>query len=208
MRRYTILWAWFVRWVWSFIQPITDKIMWPIRTLYAVPAGSNIKRSRRLNFNIFMALLGLTIEDLMAGKGLVLYASKLNYSQAAMQAQLNGTTTTVGNAGTLNIYTGTQPSATTGGDGTANTGPFTLGSPFAPAASAAVPSVLSPTLPSNVNASASTQPTWFRVKTSGGTAVLDGSAGTSGCDMTIGPTTSGQPVAITSWTITSGNSGH
>jgi hypothetical protein len=67
---------------------------------------------------------------------------------------------------------------------------------------------LSPTLPANVNATTSTQPTWWRVKTAGGTAVLDGSAGTSGCDMTIGAPTAGQPVAITAWTITSGNSGH
>ena len=135
-------------------------------------------------------------------------ASKLNYSQAAEQAQLNGTTTTVGSAGLLYIYSGTQPSSTVGADGTLVAGPFTLGSPFAPGASAALPSVLSPTLPSNVNAAASIQPTWWRVKTSGAVAVLDGSAGASGCDMTIGPTTSGQPVAITSWTITSGNSGH
>ena len=135
-------------------------------------------------------------------------ASKLNYSQACEQAQLNATTTTVGNAGLLYIYSGAQPSGPAGADGTLVAGPFTLGSPFAPGASAALPSVLSPTLPANVNASASVQPTWWRVKTSGGTAVLDGSAGTSGCDMTIGTPTSGQPVAITAWTITSGNSGH
>lgn len=135
-------------------------------------------------------------------------ASKLNYSQAAEQGQLNATTTAVGSAGLLYIFSGVQPSATTGADGTLVAGPFTLGTPFAPGASAALPSVLSPTLPANVNASASIQPTWWRVKTSGGTAVLDGSAGTSAADMTVGPTTSGQPVAITSWTITSGNSGH
>ena len=44
--------------------------------------------------------------------------------------------------------------------------------------------------------------------TSGSVGVLDGSAATSGADMTIGPTTSGNPVAITGFTITSGNSGH
>ena len=60
----------------------------------------------------------------------------------------------------------------------------------------------------NVNATTSVQPTWFRVKTAGGVAVLDGSAGTSASDMIIGVPTAGQPVAITAWTITSGNAGH
>src|SRR5574343_488322 len=128
-------------------------------------------------------------------------ASKLNYSSTAQQGKLNSIGTSVGSAGLLYLYSGTQPSGTGGADGTLVAGPFTLGTPFAPAASAADPSVLSPNLPANVNASASTQATWFRVKTSGGTAVFDGSAGTSGCDMTIGPATSGQPVAITAWTI-------
>ena len=136
-------------------------------------------------------------------------ASKLNYSSAAQQGKLNSTTTSVGNAGLLYLYSGTQPSGTGGADGTLVAGPFTLGTPFAPAASAADPSVLSPNLPANVNASASTQATWFRVKKADGvTVVFDGSAGTSGCDMTIGPATSGQPVAITAWTITSGDRGH
>ena len=169
---------------------------------------SNLKRSNLLRWNIFKALVGLIIEDWMGRAGLIQCASKLNYSQAAEQAQLNGTTTTVGNAGTLNIYSGAQPSSTVGADGTLVVGPFTMGTPFAPGASAALPSVLSPTLPSNVNATTSVQPVWWRVKTSGGTAVLDGSAATSGADMTIGPPTAGQPVAITAWTITSGNSGH
>ena len=140
-------------------------------------------------------------------------ASKLNYSQACQQAKHAGTVSTVGNAGKLYLFSGTQPA----GPGTTHSetliaGPFTLGSPFGPAASAALPSVLSPTLPSNVNASSSGQATWWRVTTSAGTAtsagIIDGSAGTSGCDMTIGPATSGQPVAITAWTITSTDSGH
>ena len=169
---------------------------------------SNLRRSWKLRFNILVALIGIFAEQMMLRMGIIACASKLNYSQACEQAQLNATTTTIGSAGLFYIYSGTQPSGPAGADGTLVAGPFTLGSPFAPGASAALPSVLSPTLPANVNASASIQPTWWRVKTSGATAVLDGSAGTSGCDMTIGPTTSGQPVAITGWTLTSGNSGH
>ena len=168
----------------------------------------NLKRSWPLKRAIARAFIGIAIEQAMVRMGLVLGVSKLNYSQAAEQSQLNGTTSTIGSAALLYIYSGTQPSATTGADGTLAAGAFTMGTPFAPAASAALPSVLSPTLPANVNASASVQPTWWRIKTSGGVAVLDGSAGTSAADMIVGALTSGNPVAITAFTITSGNSGH
>lgn len=140
-------------------------------------------------------------------------ASKLNYVAALEKARMDAITTAVGNAGKLYIFSGTQPT----GPGTTHAqplvaGPFTLGTPFAPGATTALPSVLSPTLPSNVNASASAQATWWRVCTSAGdgstNGIIDGSAGTSGCDMTIGPATSGQPVAITAWTLSSATYGH
>ena len=140
-------------------------------------------------------------------------ASKLNYSAALEKARMDAITTAVGNAGKLWIYKGTQEA----GPGTATVqtlvaGPFTLGSPFAPGATTALPSVLSPTLPSNVNATTSDQPTWWRVTTSAGSegdaGLIDGSAGTSGCDMTIGPTTASQPVAVTAWSISSATFGH
>ena len=85
-------------------------------------------------------------------------AHKLNYSQATMQAKLAAITTAVGNAGVLEIRDGTQPA---GPDTTAVgtlLASFTLGSPFASTASAAIPSVLSPTLPSNVNAALEMSP--------------------------------------------------
>ncbi len=169
---------------------------------------SKLRRSWKLRFAIAKALLGIFLEQAMFRLGLITCVSKLNYSQACEQAQLNATTATIGNAGLMYIYSGVQPSGPAGADGTLVVGPFTMGSPFAAGASAALPSVLSPTLPANVNATTSVQPTWWRIKTSGGTAVLDGSAGTSGADMTIGTPTASQPVAITSFTITSGNSGH
>ena len=140
-------------------------------------------------------------------------ASKLNYSAALEKARMDANTTIIGNAGKLYLFSGTQPA----GPGTTHAqtliaGPFTLGTPFAPGATTALPSVLSPTLPSNVNASSTGQATWWRVCTSAGdgstNGVIDGSAGTSGADMTVGPATSGQPVAITSWTISSATYGH
>ena len=173
-----------------------------------VKTNSNIRRSWLLRFNIAKAFVGIALEQAMVRMGLINCVSKLNYSQAAEQAQLNATTTTVGGAGLLYIFSGVQPAGPAAVDGTLVAGPFTLGTPFAPGASAALPSVLSPTLPANVNATTSVQPTWFRVKTAGAVAVLDGSAGTSASDMIIGVPTAGQPVAITAWTITSGNAGH
>lgn len=124
------------------------------------------------------------------------------YSTALRNAKLDAITTTVGNAGTLKFYDGTQPA--TGGTATTLLATFTLGSPFAAGASGAV---LSPTLPSNVNGAATSTATWARLATSGGTFVADYTVGTSGTDIVMTSTSivSGQPVSITSWTITAGN---
>jgi hypothetical protein len=48
--------------------------------------------------------------------------------------------------------------------------------------------------------------TWYRLRTSGGTAHVDGSVGTSGCDLNLSSTTiaQGQTVSISSSTYTNG----
>jgi hypothetical protein len=48
---------------------------------------------------------------------------------------------------------------------------------------------------------------WFRSETSGTTPEIDGSVGTTGCDINLSSTTisAGLAVAITSWTLTNGN---
>ena len=124
------------------------------------------------------------------------------YNVTLRNSQLNAITTAVGSAGTLTIYAGTQPA--TGGTATTVLATFTLGSPFSGAASAAV---LSPTLPANVNASATGTATWFRVSTSGATQCIDGTVGTSGADLILNTTalTLGNPVSVTAWTVTRGN---
>lgn len=124
------------------------------------------------------------------------------YSTAARNARLDAITTAVGNAGKLRIYNGARPAS--GGAATTLLSEHTLGSPFAPAAAAGV---LSPTLPANVNASATSTATWFRVTTSAGAFVIDGDVAVSGSDLNLVSTsiTSGQPVQITAWTITTGN---
>lgn len=139
-------------------------------------------------------------------------ALALRYSIATQKDRMDAITTRVGNAGKLYIFQGTKPAnPDTTHSEVLLAGPFTLGTPFAPGATSASPSVLSPTLPSNVNASASGTPTWWRVTPSGGSAtsagIIDGTCGTSNADMIIGNTTNGQPVAITAWTLTSANAG-
>lgn len=126
----------------------------------------------------------------------------LGYATTLRNTQLDAITTAVGNAGKLAIYDGTRPA--TGGTATNKLAEFTLGTPFAAAAAAGV---LSPTLPSNVTALLSGTATWYRITTSGGTFVMDGSAGTSGTDLILNSAAiaSGATVSITAHTITAGN---
>lgn len=109
---------------------------------------------------------------------------------------------TLGNAGTIKIYTGSQPAtADTAASGTL-LATFTLGSPGFGSASGGV-ITLSGT-PLTVAAAATGTAGWFRMATSGAAAVLDGSVGTSGNQINLNTTsiTSGVNVTITSGTIT------
>jgi len=124
------------------------------------------------------------------------------YSVALRNAQLDAITTAVGNAGKCAIYDGTRPA--TGGAATNKLAEFTMGSLFAPSASGGV---LSPTLPSSTTGLMSGTATWFRITTSGGTHVIDGSAGTSGTHMILNTATIsvGRTVSMSAFTITRGN---
>lgn len=127
----------------------------------------------------------------------------LQLDDATRNAMGDALTTQVGNAGQLRIYSGAAPADET----VAATGTLlaqhTLGSPFAPAASGGV---VSPTLPANVNASATGTAGYWRVYTSGGTSKHQGLCGTSGSDMNLNTLSlvSGGPVQINSWTLTMG----
>jgi hypothetical protein len=126
------------------------------------------------------------------------------YSVALRNAQLDAITAAVGNAGLLRIYDGTRPA--TGGAATTKLAEFTLGTPFALGAAAGV---LSPTLPSSTTGLAASTASWFRVVTSGGTHVIDGSvtATGGGGDLTLNTTTISiaLTVNVTSWATTRGN---
>jgi hypothetical protein len=125
------------------------------------------------------------------------------YAATLRNAQLDAITTFAGSGAKLRIYSGSQPA--TGGTATTLLAEFTLGTPFASAAAAAV---LSPNLPSATTGAAAGTATWFRiVKADGTTHVIDGTAGTSGADLILNTTTIsiGVAVSVTAFTITRGN---
>ena len=133
-------------------------------------------------------------------------AHNLVYSIALNQARHADTVTNIGSAGLLKIYDGSQPaSPDVAVSGQVLLSTHTCGSPFAPTASSAHPSVLTANSIGNATAGNSSTAAWFRITTSGGTAVIDGTVGTSGTDLILNSTsiTSGQTVSITALTITS-----
>ena len=133
-------------------------------------------------------------------------ANNLKYSASLKNARLDQITAKVGASGLLRIYDGSQPA----NPDTAVTSQTKLAeltcnaSAFAGSASGGV---LTANAISNANAIASGTASWFRLCKSDGTAVIDGTVGTSGTDLIIDNTSvnSGQQVSVSSLTITSGN---
>lgn len=125
-----------------------------------------------------------------------------SYATALRNAQLDAITTFAGNGAKLRIYGGTRPA--TGGTATTLLAEFTLGSPFAGAASGGS---LSVTAPAATTGAADGTATWFRIVKSDNTFVLDGSVGTSGADCNLNTTTisTGVNVSISSISISRGN---
>ena len=128
------------------------------------------------------------------------------YSTELRNAKLDAITAVIGNAGKLEIYAGIDTSGTNNAEGTL-LATFTLGSPFAPAASGGV---LSPTLPSATTGITSGTAGWARItKADGSTAVADVSVGLAGSGAQVIVSTlsitAGGAVSIASWTITDGN---
>lgn len=104
----------------------------------------------------------------------------LTVSAAAAQAMAAALATDLGSAATIEIRTGTKPATPeTAASGTllatvAITGSFTASGGSITAAD-----------PASVTVAASGTAGHFRVKTSGGTAKIDGTVGTSGADMNL-----------------------
>lgn len=126
------------------------------------------------------------------------------YSTALINARLDAITTAVGNGGLLRIYSGTRPANPAAAITGTLLAELTCGTPFAGAASG----VLTPnSVTQDSSANATGTATHFRVfQSDGTTAVIDGDVSTSASDLNLTTTSivSGQPVSITSWTITGG----
>jgi hypothetical protein len=131
----------------------------------------------------------------------------LTYTTAVKNAKLDQITSQVGTSGRLKIYDatgGTPANAGTALGSQVLLADLPLSATFAPASSGGV---LTANAITNANAAATGTAAFFRLTTSGGTAIAQGSVGTSGSDLNLNTTSivSGGPVAVSSLTITSGN---
>lgn len=131
----------------------------------------------------------------------------IGYVAATRNARMNEVTADIdaGTAGKLRIYNGTRPA--TGGTATTLLAELTLSVTSFGAASAGVITANAITQDSSANATGTA--TWFRITTSAGAAVLDGSVGvtSSGEDLELNSVSIGigNIVDVTSLTITEGN---
>lgn len=129
----------------------------------------------------------------------------LGYVAALRNAKLDAITTQVGTGALIRIYSGTRPA--TGGTETTLLAQLSVSGAFAAAAAAGVLTVNA--VIQDASADASGTASWFRVLTSAAVAKIDGSvtATGGGGDLQLVTTsiTAGQPVQITSFTITDGN---
>ena len=125
------------------------------------------------------------------------------FSTTVRNAQLDAITTAIGSGGKLRIYDGTRPAS--GGAATTLLAELALASPAASGASGGV--LTFSAITDDSSADNSGDATWFRIVTSGGTFVIDGSAGTSSTDLVLAnaTVTAGLPVSVTSVVITAGN---
>ena len=129
-------------------------------------------------------------------------AANTHLSIASWNLALNAALDTPLSSGTIEIYDGSQPATPDVAVTSQNLlATMTIGSTAFGAASGGTQTANAIT--SGV-AGATGTASWFRCyKTGGAVAVLDGSVGTSGCDMTIATTAivSGATVACTAWTV-------
>jgi len=128
-------------------------------------------------------------------------------TNAAAIAACNAITALIGSGAKLRIYSGTQPvNADTGLSGNTLLAELALSAtPFG----AAVDNTDKATATANAvtadsSADAAGTATWFRVVTSGGTTIWDGSVGTTGADMNLNSVsiTLDANVSISGWTFT------
>jgi len=128
-------------------------------------------------------------------------SSNLKYSVSLKNAQQDAITTKLGASCLIDIMSGAQPA----GPDTALSGQTVLATltgnaTFAPAAAGGVVTLNAITNGTGTaGAGAGTVATWFRMKTSGAVAHIDGTVGISGCDLNLNNTNiaTGQTVSVT-----------
>lgn len=128
----------------------------------------------------------------------------ISFSTNLRNARLDAITTFSGGSALLRIYSGTRPA--TGGAATTLLAELTCNATFAPAASSGVLTLNAITQDSSADATGTA--TWFRiVKSDGTTHVMDGSVSTTGSDLNMTTTSfvAGQPISVSSFTITEAN---
>lgn len=128
----------------------------------------------------------------------------IQMSVALRNARLDAITTAVGNAGLIEIRTGSQPANCAAADSGTLLATLTGASPFAAGAASGVLTV--GTITQDSGADATNTAAHYRLKTSGGTCVMQGTvtATGGGGDMTFTTVSfvTGEPISMTSWTIT------
>jgi hypothetical protein len=133
-------------------------------------------------------------------------ANNLKISVAARNAACNAIVDLLdagAAGGTIKIYDGTQPATPDTAVSTQTLlATVTMSTTAFGSASSASATLAGTTL--SATASASGTAAWFRMSDSDGTAVMDGSVGTSSADLTVNTTTivSGNTVQITSGSVT------
>lgn len=129
----------------------------------------------------------------------------ISYVTTLRNAMMDEITAAIGTSGKLKIYSGTAPaSANASLSGNTLLADLDLSSSFAAGASGGV---LTANSIATENPVAGGTATFFRLTTSGGTVVAQGTVGTSGADLNLATTalTTGVQVSITSFAITEGN---
>lgn len=134
----------------------------------------------------------------------------LRFSTTLRNNRLDQISTQVGGAGKLIIYDGTAPANLTDSvAGTQVLATFTLGSPFAAAASGGGLTVTAPADVTATKTAAAAGASFFRVTKSDNTVIVQGTVsdvnGTGDLKLNSVAIQSGATVSITSFTITEGN---
>ena len=136
-------------------------------------------------------------------------ASNLKYGTSAKAAQENSLSTTAGPGATLTLYSGVQPASPDVAISTqVALAALVCDTPFAATTTTATLTMSAISSTTGLAAAGTgTTVTWYRIASSAGVGIIDGTVGTGGCDLNMPNTSiaSGQPVTVSSSTYTNAN---